>query len=271
MLTDSIDLDFIRKTIPNILFEVDGESPISEKLAPFIADASERLLADYLASDDFLNQADRTIAQKYVVYTAFADAVPSLDIVATPTGFGVVSTETVAPASKDRVERLIDSLRKRAESILEILIERLRTYPQWRSSERGAYFCSTFLSNPRDVVATGADSYENMRSEALQAESFIARHFIGANLMKMLRNEYNARDSFMLLELHEAVRSAVLESVRLTFKNCIPNPNAIWRLIQPALHLLRNDAKYCRLWQEEMGNLYDNLQFKNDVKGSFYF
>ena len=48
---------------------------------------------------------------RVVVTKAYADALPSLDIVVTPTGIGVVNTETIAPASKERVERLVKPLR----------------------------------------------------------------------------------------------------------------------------------------------------------------
>lgn len=46
------------------------------------------------------------------VFKEDTDIVPSLDLVLTPNGFGIVSNQNVAPASRDRVARLIASLEK---------------------------------------------------------------------------------------------------------------------------------------------------------------
>lgn len=271
MITDSIDSEFIRKTIPNIQFEVEGEQPFSEKLAPFLKNTENQLISEYLMPGDFLNENDRYLANIFIVLSAFIDAVPSLDLVVTPTGFGVVNTETVAPASKERIERLISSLRDRADKILELLLERVRTYPEWRASERGLYFCATFLSGPKDVAVTGAVSYDTMRSEAMQVESFIARHFLGRNLMNTLRDEYNSRDAFKYLGLHDYVRNAVIQCVKTRFRGDLLTLNVIWHYCQPAMQILKSNPVYYDIWQSEMGNLFDHLQFKNDVKGAFYF
>lgn len=252
-------------------FEVEGEQTIEDKLAPFIKNTENQLISEYLMPGDFLKKDDIDVAMQYIVVTAFADAVPSLDLVVTPTGFGVVNTETIAPASKERVERLIDHLQQRSGVLLNDLLSRVRTYSEWRASERGQYFCSTFLPNPKDVALTGAPSYDIMRTYAIQAEEFIARHFIGPKLMKQLREEYNARDPWTFMELHSVVRSVVLECVRAKVDNKPLIPNAVWHLCQPVFQYIRYQSEYYDLWQKEMGNLFNHLKFKNDIKGSYYF
>lgn len=52
---------------------------------------------------------------------AFTEAIPFLDLILTPTGFGIVSNEHIAPASKDRVDRLV----KRAVNVLDDAIDTL--------------------------------------------------------------------------------------------------------------------------------------------------
>lgn len=271
MITDSIDSEYIRWCIQNVQFEVEGEQPIENKLAPFIKNTENQLISEYLMPGDFLNEDDLDVAKQYIVVTAFADAVPSLDLVVTPTGIGVVNTETIAPASKERVERLIDYLRQRSGVLLDDLLSRVRTYTEWRASERGQYYCSTFLPNPKDVALTGAPSYDIMRTFAIQVESLLSRHFIGMQLMKRLREEYNSRDPWTFLELHSVVRSVVLECVRARINNKPLIHNDVWHLCQPFFQYLRGNQEYYDLWQKEMGNLFDHLKFKNDVKGAFYF
>lgn len=48
----------------------------------------------------------RELVYQYIVNEALHVAIPSLDLVLTNNGFGIVSTQQIAPASKDRVDRL---------------------------------------------------------------------------------------------------------------------------------------------------------------------
>lgn len=57
---------------------------------------------------------------------AFWDAIPQLDLVLTPTGFGVVSNQNVAPASADRVKALRSQLRRQGLGYFEDALEELR-------------------------------------------------------------------------------------------------------------------------------------------------
>lgn len=52
----------------------------------------------------------KIITAKLIATEVLSWAIPSLDLVLTPNGFGVVSTQNIAPASKERVDRLIGSL-----------------------------------------------------------------------------------------------------------------------------------------------------------------
>ncbi|MGN0238274.1 MAG: DUF6712 family protein [Lepagella sp.] len=268
MKTDAINSNFIRSCLPNILFEVEGEVPIADKLAPYIAVAAERLEDEYLMPGDFLNERDLNVALRLVVVNAFIDAIPAIDLVFTPTGFGVVSTDTIAPASKDRVDRLISSLRDQASYLLEILVDRLRAYPDWRISENGFYICSTFLSSMKDILITGAESFETMRIYAMETESFIADQFLGYRLMDLLREEYNARNALIYRELHQTLHNIVAEAVRARCKNEIIS---IWKLCQPIFMSLPRYPEYYAMWQEDKGELFNHEQFKNDIKGSYYF
>lgn len=69
----------------------------------------ERLLGGVVPEGNVLEQAQRCICLE-----AAADAVPQLDLVLTPTGFGVVSNQNLAPASESRVTRLLERLERDA-------------------------------------------------------------------------------------------------------------------------------------------------------------
>lgn len=268
MKIDQINDKFIKECIPNILLEVEGEMPLSEKLAPWIESAKDWLESEYLGSDDYLSEGDNYRALRIIVWKAFADAVPSLDIVITPTGFGVVNTETIAPASKERIERLQDSLNHKIDGELEILVEFIHRYPEWRESQRGKYFCATFLSHIRDWRRMAFDSYDEMRTEAMHVEALMEEQCFGHDLMTRLRDEFNARKPYTTHPLADPVRAAVIDVVYRIGKPLIPT---IWHKCRPIIEMLKRYPEYYDIWEKEMGEKFHPEPFKNDIKGSFYF
>lgn len=61
-------------------------------------------------------------AAGWICYDAALVAIPQLDLVATPTGFGIVSNEQTAPASRERVEALKESVRRLRSRYLDALL-----------------------------------------------------------------------------------------------------------------------------------------------------
>lgn len=269
MKIDSIDNDFIRKCIPNVMFEVEGEIPLADKLAPWIQDAKDWLESEYLGPDDFLNEAGNARAIRIVVFKAFADAIPSLDLVVTPTGFGVISTDSVAPASKERIERLLESLRSKIDGNLKLLLDSCHQYEEWRSSGRGKYFCSTFLSSLRDYDKKYFDSFDDMRGKAMHIESLMAEHYLGKSLMDSLRDEYNSRNPLAANYLADSVHSAVKKIIYLQDPH--PIKATIWFYCRQIIERLPNFPEYYNIWQKEMGDKFQADRFKNDIKGSYFF
>ncbi len=80
---------------------------------------------------------------RYASVSAYLRAVPQLDLVITANGFGVVSNSNVAPASSERVKRLIDSLRRAESESVDSLLDALRHFPDWNASPAA---CSSFSS-----------------------------------------------------------------------------------------------------------------------------
>lgn len=68
---------------------------------------------------------------------AYQHAVPHLNIVLTSTGFGVVNNENTAPASSERVNRLMSELDRQAGRYYDMLIEELCGTEGWGDSPQG--------------------------------------------------------------------------------------------------------------------------------------
>jgi hypothetical protein len=84
-------------------------------------------------SEDLQNEVAR-----YVCLDAFYNAIPQLDLVLTPTGFGVVSNQNVAPASRDRVSALQECIRDSRDDALDVIIFLLRGNEDWAQTVRAS-------------------------------------------------------------------------------------------------------------------------------------
>lgn len=80
------------------------QSFISEQLARW-----EQTIDTTQASDTLLQRIDTA-----AIHRAAYEAIPHLDLVLTPTGFGIVSNQSTAPASRERVDTLREQLRHSA-------------------------------------------------------------------------------------------------------------------------------------------------------------
>ena len=99
-------------------------------------------------ADDFCGSKFFTLhssLSKIVADHAFLNAIPSLDLVLTPNGFGIVSNTNVVPASKERIERLVGSLETERDANLEQLLLRLASRNDWQQSSQGKYFAATLF------------------------------------------------------------------------------------------------------------------------------
>ena len=104
--------------LPQTVSAVEGEPTLFEKLSTSLKNAETwwRMIiageADSQCEGNYMLARSRSQA---VACYALVSALPKLDLVFTPNGFGVVSNQTVAPASKERVQALSDALRRETD------------------------------------------------------------------------------------------------------------------------------------------------------------
>lgn len=94
----------------------------------------------------------------YVCASAYYLVIPQLDLVLTPTGFGVVSNQNVAPASADRVQRLRGQIHFQEHLYMDEIIDLLRTVVNWGKSTHGGYFFNTLFWKGEHVRQFGVAS-----------------------------------------------------------------------------------------------------------------
>ncbi|MBQ7869879.1 MAG: hypothetical protein IJ355_06105 [Prevotella sp.] len=165
---------------------------VYEAVLPVLNDISERVCMAILgpvgeaALDNDPNGRLMLAFKRYIAHMAVLDVFRQLDIVLTPTGFGVVSNDNVSPASKQRVDALEASLQTSRCRTEWVLIDRLRHVENWgRQEQAGVISCiydgTTFFSRP-DLNRTAKQWEEFQIGELWNVDEFI-RQQIGSPLV----------------------------------------------------------------------------------------
>lgn len=199
----------LRRLIPHVLATVEGEATLFEKLTPFLETSEEWLRQNFIPDDLFetiaaASEAAETASdsaaivalkkpvEKVIATHAFMSAVPSLDLVLTPNGFGIVSNTNIVPASKERIERLQDSLEAERDTNLEQLLLRLASRDDWQQSSQGKYFAATlfpFLRLCRRLAIREHiwDKYQQLHDRLIKIENVLADTYFSQEQMTVFR------------------------------------------------------------------------------------
>lgn len=212
--------EILAKYIPNVLASVKGETSLFDKLTPALRMSEHWVLKDFLGQELFDNicAADegnlvRVYTSRIVVSDAFMNTVPSLDLVLTPNGFGIVSNSNIAPASRERVDKLIESLEMECDRAIHLLLQYLPSVAQWRNTEQCERFSSTMFPT-LDVVDMLGISFPRWRKfielspSIEEIEQKIIAQYIGQEQMDVFRKEALSPSSTSL------VMKTVIRSLR---------------------------------------------------------
>ena len=110
--------------------------------------------------------------KQLVCLSAFLSVLRQLDLVLTPTGFGVVSNDNLAPASKQRVDALEGELRTQYHKTLAMTLNLLRS-ENWGATEQARHFIghlydeyTFFFETHPNASATDWNGYQQTIEEA---------------------------------------------------------------------------------------------------------
>ena len=211
--------DTLRHYLPNVFATVKGEVSLFDKVKVDIDLAENWAIETFVSTNTFNTICGYTednpimiITAKLIASEALRRAIPSLDLVLTPNGFGVVSNQNVAPASKERVDRLIDSLADYRDECIGNLLSALGGESQWHTSSQASFFGETLfpdLAITEQVKGTGSkwERYLSLRPKILDIEASLAEEFFSPELMVRLRNE-------VLRKTHTADLARVINAIR---------------------------------------------------------
>lgn len=229
--------EILRRYIPNVLQTVKGEVPLFDKLTSFLDIAEEWVAHTFTSQATFSTIAGyadaniiKTYAAKVVVCEAFKNAVPSLDLILTPNGFGIVSNSNVAPASKERVYRLVDSLEAERDNAIRLLLSSLPGEPSWMTSTQCEYFSATMFPNLDicDYLGVAHQQWkkcQEVRATLLEIEQHIATQFLGQEQLDVFQKEAMSPSSTssLMKTVIRSLQAAEVQMLKATLSPTAPS------------------------------------------------
>ena len=272
----------LRLLIPNVLATAEGETTLIEKLYPYLETAEQwaidtfvpDAIFDEIAEDDGFgpNERLRFPLEKLVACQAYMTAIPSLDLVLTPNGFGIVSNQNIVPASRERVDALMNSLESQRDSAIEALILRLSSRTDWQQSAQGKYFGATMfpLLNLCRRLAIREhiwDSYQQLHDRLIKIENVLADTYFSQEQMQVFRSQVIVQYSTSKPIEEQVIRS--LQAYELQLLTDIQvHPQCYYDLVT----IIRERPDDFPAWHTSpVAELYCPAVFKNKKTSSAYW
>ena len=268
----------LRAHIPNIIASVKGETPFIERVAHFLDLAEDWVRTTFTSESTFNTICGYTnsneikiICSRLVVADALRRAIPSLDIVLTPNGFGVVSTQNLAPASKPRVDRLVGSMLAHRDDCIAALLPELVGASKWLTSPQADFFGSTLFPDLGIVDAVGGatgskwEKYLELRPQVIDLEASLAEEWLSPGLMSALRSE-NLRG-----DLTEK-RSVIVRQVKAQILGYLKSGSFSSRRLADIVNRIRENKDDFPEWhRSETAKLFAPPVFRNEKKAKGYW
>lgn len=223
-----IDKNTFEKTVTTA---VSASAEVFNSMDVYLNTAELKIKTEFLGSElfndfDDLPETVQTEARKAICLEAFYIAIPFLDLVLTPTGFGVVSNANVAPASKERVAALAAMVKNCRDNALDNLLVALHTeVSEWKevpvarfqidSLYWTAEHLRTYAGMP-DAVRTDLLKLRTRISEAEETFRAEISSVYFETLLAAIRNRsLSDNDMLIVMQLREAIGVYLSDSLAM--------------------------------------------------------
>lgn len=265
----------LMRYVPHSIKPVAGENPLFDKIEVHLESAESWVEQNFTGSDllndiDALNPTLVDALRLLVVAEALNRAIPSLDLVLTPNGFGVVNTNTVAAASKQRVDRLIGSMRELRDEAIEQTLSLLPDVEDWVETPQAHFFATTLFPNIDLCPLCGYNSgrwekYVELRSRAVGIELTLAEDYFSPELMSELR-------LLNLLGSLSAEQQRVVQAIRLQVVEVLQDKPINGNRMRDIVNYIRYRPGTFRLWHTSAtAKLFSPPKFENKKDSHGYF
>ena len=171
-----------KKTFESVVLSATSSTAhVFDMLQPHLEVTEQNLKSELFGTFDYASvEGLESIAIRLVCLRTYYEQIPHLDLVLTPTGFGVVSNENVVPASADRVKELRKQVKAAYDDAYDdAILAMLGT--DWVKSVSGRIQTNSIYNTAHDLRSYACCPYAH-RSDLLErlvqiaeAEEYIRR------------------------------------------------------------------------------------------------
>lgn len=272
----------LRRYLPNAFATVEGEAPFYDKVLPWM-EAAERWLFMQFIGDEFAdaliamedNEPLKMTACSVVAHEALMRAVPSLDLVLTPNGFGIVSNQNVAPASRDRVVRLVNSLEASRDIAIEQMLQYLFQNERWFATSKRRWFTATLfpnidLANLCGIAEKRWANYLALRLKAVEVEQRIAEEFVSPEQMNVFRSEVFAINWDFTLT--QTMHTRIIEHLREIVVNVLRGNQLNIQGLRDIVDFMRkHEGQFAEFATSDTAKLFTPPIFENKKRSHGYW
>ena len=273
----------LREYVPNVFTSVEGEVSLFDKMKTHLQFAESWLEQTIVGQTTMaaINEASplHDIICQIIVSEAFRKAVPSLDLVLTPNGFGIVSNQNIAPASKERVDRLLAALETTRDDCIELLLRYLPSVSTWaqESCSGYRYFRSTLFPNidvtrSLDIKEHRLERYQSLHPRIQLIESQMAAEWISTEQMEVFRTEsIMGNGSVLHTTIISRLRALVLSLLRNDSQRNF-DPHSYGSTLSEIVQIIRtNESEFPEWHASSTKELFDPPKFENKKQSSGYW
>jgi len=243
-------IEQIRAILPNVAAEVEFSD-----FEPHVQSAenwiSNELLGEglYLGIEDgsLMDEKLLRLSKNCIVLQAYELGIPFMDLVQTQNGFGVIQDKNRAPASKQRVDRLIAQntlrLNQETEWLMNYLEDTTTYHNEWKSSPAYSLLSDCLITTAREFKRLVR--FEGSRQEflmlkpalvsltTLKLQPFISRAYVSELLEKQVGGTLSGYDKTILGVLKQALANFAMDKEWMGK-----------RLMEDALNIMDNDLDH---------------------------
>ncbi|MBR6997396.1 MAG: hypothetical protein IKI19_01160 [Prevotella sp.] len=245
---------------------------VYEKVEPHFVATYDECKASVLgdAGTEAVEQGGHCVTEvkRWVSIYSFLAVFRQLDLVLTPTGFGVVSTQQMAPASKQRVDALIGHLRDSALAAHGQLVNHLCAVQGWGDSEQAKENIDTLFYDFRMLQKMQGPAATHLDWQA-------AQRLIGEadeTLRLKLSNQY--MDHLLCAVRHATVnvddRAVIFLCRHITFLWVCGDQEAVHLKMRRLLNLLDTDPTKYPLYHQYGYPVNHHETFQNTLHAPAY-
>lgn len=209
--------------------------------------------------------------KQLVCLSAFLSMLRQLDLVLTPTGFGVVSNDNLAPASKQRVDALEGQLRTQYWRTLAMTLNGLRS-ENWGATDQARHFINHlydeytyFFETHRNGTYIEWNSYQNTIEEAEE----MLRTKMGDRQMDDILDAFRRADPNRLEPYREVIACIIRFTDTWAMKGVATLKQPVYRRMMRILDSEDNKETF-KLYRESIAykaNHYEPYQNSKDSAG----